>query len=383
MWTYQGTFVDLIGGVYVMPQSANQQRNKAYYYNANGSTSPALPNPAPSVAACQAWGAANGLNVVGLEYIGECYGCSNCNYAVNGATSSNCTAPFNSLACGYSLEIFTLSAVTSSPPPPPSHSPPPSPSPRASPPPSPSSPPSPPPSPLSPPTNPPPPFLTPPSPPPISPPPSPPPSIALAPVWTYQGTFVDLSGGVYVMPQSANQQRNNAYYYNANGSTSPALPNPAPSAAACQAWGAANGLNVVGLEYIGECYGCSNCNYAVNGAATSNCTAPLNSLACGYSLDIFTLEAPVAQPPPPLASALSPPPPSSPPALVPVQAASVFTTAGDETHSVAPTFFSTKTSFAAGNPGVTSWRGNTLVITAGVSGYFIQGAFHWFSLRLV
>ena len=53
---------------------------------------------------------------------------------------------------------------------------------------------------------------------------SPPPSLAPLPVWTYQGTFVDLYGGSYVMPQSANKARNNAYFYNANGSTAPALP---------------------------------------------------------------------------------------------------------------------------------------------------------------
>ena len=93
-----------------MPQSANHQRNNAYYYNANGSTSPALPNPVLSVADCQAWGAANGLNVVGIEYIGECYGCYNCNYAVDGAVSPNCTAPPGSLGCSYNIKIYTLSS---------------------------------------------------------------------------------------------------------------------------------------------------------------------------------------------------------------------------------------------------------------------------------
>ena len=265
--------MDLYGGVYVMPQSANQQRNNAYYYNADGSTSPALPNPAPSVAACQAWGAANGLNVVGLEYGGECYGCAGCNYAVDGKVVANCTVD---LGCSYNLQIYTLSAVVASPPPPPpSPSLPPSPSPPSSPPPSP-----------------PPPSNSPPKP---SPPPSPssasppPPSPSLAPAWTYQGNFVDLYGGVYVMPQSANQQRNNAYYYNANGSTSPALPNPAPSVAACQAWGAANDLNVVGLEYGGECYGCAGCNYAKNGAVSPNCNV---TLGCAYNLQIYTLASP-------------------------------------------------------------------------------------------
>ena len=206
----------------------------------------------------------------------------------------------------------------------------------------------------------------------------------MAPVWTYQGTFVDLTGAVYVMPQSANQQRNNAYYYNANGSTSPALPNPAPSVAACQAWGAANGLNVVGLEYGGECYGCAGCNYAVDGPVSPNCTAPLG---CAYSLQVYTLSAAAAvaaaSPPPPtsLLSPPPPPPPSPPAGLVPVQAARVVTTPGDETHSVAQTFFSTLTSFSSVSPAVNSWRGSTLATTAGVSGYFIQGACHWFLLR--
>ena len=179
------------------------------------------------------------------------------------------------------------------------------------------------------------------------------------------------------MPQSANKQRNNAYYFGTyNGSSSPALPYPA-SVASCQAWGAANGLNVVGIEYGGECYGCAGCNYAVDGKNATNCTV---DIGCSTSLQIWTLSAVAAvaspPPPPPPVSALSPPPPSSPPAFEPVQAASVSFLPGDETHSVSQTFCSTLTSFASVKPGVTSWRGNTMVITAGVSGYFIQGACH-------
>ena len=282
VWTYQGTFVDLNGGVYVMPQSANKQRNNAYYYNANGSTSPALPYPA-NVSSCQAWGAANGLNVIGLEYGGECYGCAGCNYAVDGAVSPNCSV---SLGCAYNLQIYTLSAVASSTPPPLSPSPPPSPSTPPSPPPKPSPPPSPPtppslPSPL----------LTPPSPLLSPPPPSPPPSPSLAPVWTYQGTFVDLYGGVYLMPQPANtvrQSTNLVYFGTYNGSTAPAI-SGAASVLSCQAWGAANGLNVIGLEYGGQCFGCAGCNYAAYGKSATNCTV---DIGCAYNLQINTLSAP-------------------------------------------------------------------------------------------
>ena len=117
------------------------------------------------------------------------------------------------------------------------------------------------------------------------------PSPALAPVWTYQGTFVDLTGGVYLMPQSANKQRNNAYYYNASGSSSPALQYPA-TVASCQAWGAANGLNVIGLEYSGECYGCAGCNYAVDGVVSPNCTI---DIGCSYNLQVYTLSAPLTR----------------------------------------------------------------------------------------
>ena len=98
--------MDLYAGVYVMPQSANQQRNNAHYYNTNGSTAPALPYPA-TVASCQAWGAANGLNVVGLEYGGECYGCAGCNYAVDGAVSPACNV---TLGCAYTLQIYSLAS---------------------------------------------------------------------------------------------------------------------------------------------------------------------------------------------------------------------------------------------------------------------------------
>ena len=252
---------------YVMPQSANKQRNNAYFYNANGSTSPALPNPVLSVADCQAWGAANGLNVIGLEYGGECYGCAGCNYAVDGAVSPNCNV---TLGCAYSLQIYNLSVVAFSPPPPPSPSPPPCPSTPPSPPPKPSPPPSPP------------------------PPPSPSPSSSLAPVWMYQGTFVDLYGGVYLMPQSANtvrQSTNLVYFGTYNNNTAPAI-SGAANVSSCQAWGAANGLNVIGLEYGGQCFGCASWNYAAYGKSATNCTV---DIGCAYNLQIYTLSAPQAR----------------------------------------------------------------------------------------
>ena len=254
---------------YVMPQSANTARNNAVYFGTyNNNTAPAI-SGAASVASCQAWGAANGLNVI-VEYMGQCFGCAGCNYAVDGAATSNCTVD---IGCSYTLQIYTLSAVVMSSPPPPSSGSPPSPPPPPNPPPTPSPPPSPPPSPSSPPS-PPPKASPPPSPSPPSPPPSPPPNSSLAPVWTYQGTFIDLTGGVYLMPQSANtvrQSTNLVYFGTYNNNTAPAI-SGAANVSTCQAWGAVNGLNVIGLEYYGQCFGCAGCNYAAYGKNATNCT---------------------------------------------------------------------------------------------------------------
>ena len=64
--------------------------------------------------------------------------------------------------------------------------------------------------------------------------------------------------------------------------------------------------------------------------------------------------------------------PSSQP-LVPVQAASVAAAAGDETFKIGNTFFNTVSNFTS--TGFASWRGHTLSVTNGVTGYWIEGRF--------
>ena len=80
--------------------------------------------------------------------------------------------------------------------------------------------------------------------------PPPPPAAALSPngVWTYQGAFVDDINGVRVL--------------NATGNFGPGAPvvnpfNAPPTVAACQAWGAANGFDTIGLQYGGQARCCA------------------------------------------------------------------------------------------------------------------------------
>ena len=92
-----------------MPQSANmvrQSTNLVFFGTYNNNTAPAI-SGAANVSSCQAWGAANGLTVVGLEYYGQCFGCAGCNYAAYGKNATNCTVD---IGCAYTLEIYTLAA---------------------------------------------------------------------------------------------------------------------------------------------------------------------------------------------------------------------------------------------------------------------------------
>ena len=268
----KGTFLDNANGVRVMPQSANQGAYGAMCYPNSGSC--ALSNPT-TVAACEKWGLANGLNVIGLQHNGECYGCelmfvhrkprstdvarpscASCNYKAQGAASSNCTNP---LGCNSANNIYITTAY----------------------------------------------LLTP-------PPPSPPPS-----AWTYQGAlvaceprgvsiafdlhkgnFADGTNGLRVMPQSANQPAYGAYCYNALNAINLtcALPNPT-TVAACEAWGLANGLNIIGLQYGGECYGCLNCAYGGQGLPGTTCTNPLGCI--GVNQVYITTSSLLTPPPPP------------------------------------------------------------------------------------
>ena len=248
---------------------------------------------AATVATCTAWGAAAGLDVVGLQYNGQCFGCSNCDFTVQGAATCDVD-----IGCGWSNQVYTLPAYTlASSPPPPAASPPPSPA-AASPPPPPPSP-----------------VVA------ASPPPPPPPAVAASPPpqsppppasgWVFRGAWKDDTDGVRVLKFTSNI-----------GWAAPAATClPASGCAAgygfsdCQTWAAANGLNVFGLQYGGQCFGCASCDYTAQGAAACNATA--HPLGCEYSNLIHTLggftAAPAASPPPPPPVASPPPPVASPP----------------------------------------------------------------------
>ena len=193
-WSYVGSFKDYTSGQRTMPASANQGGyGAACYPNAAAC---ALPNPT-TIAACQAWGAANGFNTVGIQYGGECYGCAGCNYAAQGAAACG-----NVLGCGSVSQVYQV-AISSPPPPPP-------------------------------------------------PPAAPPPLQAadVAGVWSYAGAFVDFTHGVRTLNLSANQRSYGATC--APNPSSCALSNPT-SVAACQAWGASNGFDTIGLQARALC----------------------------------------------------------------------------------------------------------------------------------
>ena len=90
---------------------------------------------------------------------------------------------------------------------------------------------------------------------------------------------------------------------------------------------------------------------------------------------------PLPPAPPPLPPILlPPPPPPSPPPLpplVPVAAVSVDLITGgaepDEASNIGETFFNTQTDFS--KPFVADWRGHTLSVTNGVSGYWVEGRY--------
>ena len=187
-WSYLGAYKDFGGGLRTMPSSANQGGYGAACYP--NSASCALPNPT-TVAACQQWGASNGFNTVGLQYGGECYGCAGCNFAAQGAGACD-----RVLGCSAVNQVYQVAV---------------------------------------------------PSPPPPALPPPPPPAAAspAAGVWSYAGPFVDYANAVRTMNASANQRSYGAAC--APNPSSCALSNPT-SVAACQAWGASNGFNAVGLR---------------------------------------------------------------------------------------------------------------------------------------
>ena len=257
-----------------MPYTANGAAGAACFPSAS---SCAISGPA-SVAACTAWGASSGLNVVGLQYGGQCFGCSNCNYAAQGKAA--CSVD---VGCGWSNQVYTLSAAptaalsvgsSTSPtsPPPPVASPPPPPPPS----------PSPPPPPL-------------PSPPP--PAASPPASAALS--WTYSGAWNAYASGIEVVSACANV---NGYGLQCTGASGACDLSGGLTLSQCEAWATSKGYNIMGLQGGGwACVGCLNCNYKFGGASAS-CPQSTSPLGCSNVNAIYTLTAgggaPVASPPP-------------------------------------------------------------------------------------
>ena len=61
----------------------------------------------------------------------------------------------------------------------------------------------------------------------------------------------------------------------------------------CENWAFANGLNVIGVQDSGECYGCNNCDYTVQGVSTT-CTEPLG---CSNVSQVYVFN--ISPPPPP------------------------------------------------------------------------------------
>ena len=224
----------------------------------------------------------------------QCYGCASCNFSSYGPAS--CDPSVSPLGCVNVNQVYLFAL----PPPPPSPPPPPAPP----------APPAPPPA------------------PPASPPPPPPAPV----VWTYRGLWNDLVNGVRVMNLSANQPFNNNAVCFPNASQC-LLPDPSAkpgttgqqftgsiTVADCQAWGQANGLNIIGLEYHGEarhskqacihlritttnpgihapfsnqCYGCAGCNYTLQGPLLVNATTGLpancaDPLGCDNSLQVYS-----------------------------------------------------------------------------------------------
>lgn len=82
---------------------------------------------------------------------------------------------------------------------------------------------------------------------------APPTATPAAATWSFVGAFGDYAGTVRSIPYSANQGSYGASCY--PNAASCALPNPT-TVAACQAWAAANGLNIVGLQNNGEARAC-------------------------------------------------------------------------------------------------------------------------------
>ena len=290
-----------------MPYTANGAAGAACFPS---SSLCAISGPA-SVASCTAWGTASGLNVVGLQYGGQCFGCSNCNFAAQGVTT--CAVD---IGCGWSNQVYTLAAVgptnfeaaaspvaspplVSPPPPVASPPPPPPPSPSPPPPPSPSPPPPPPPSPS--------------PPPPASPPPA---ASSAASTWAYAGAWNSYASGIEVVSACANV---NGYGLQCTGANDACDLSGSLTLAQCEAWALSKGYNTMGLQGGGwACVGCSNCNYKTGGASSS-CPQAANPLGCSNVNAIYTLAAGGATPiaaaavssPPPVA--FSPPPSASPP----------------------------------------------------------------------
>ena len=66
-WSYQGAFVDFTNGVRVLPYTANDAPGAVCYPDANSCSLAGN----VGVAACEAWGLASGLNVIGVQYDGQ------------------------------------------------------------------------------------------------------------------------------------------------------------------------------------------------------------------------------------------------------------------------------------------------------------------------
>ena len=71
-------------------------------YTANGGPGATQLGYAPinSVSNCTDWAALHSLDTVGLQYGGQCFGCSGCNYSIWGVTSCDMIA--YPLGCAYS-----------------------------------------------------------------------------------------------------------------------------------------------------------------------------------------------------------------------------------------------------------------------------------------
>ena len=211
-WTFVGSFVDDTRGVRTMGFTSN---------GAPGATCVGPCNYTNSVADCQTWGSSWGMDTIGLQYYGQCYGCSGCNYSSQGVAAA-CGVPNG---CGWSNQVYVLQAAAVSPPAPPS----PSPSPPAPP-------------------------RPPPAPPPPPPPPAPPPPPLSPSGWNYRGSWADFTSSYYYarsLPLSPNQGQYGATCYNppSGGGCASFV---AFNLAQCEAWGAANGLNTVGMQNGGE-----------------------------------------------------------------------------------------------------------------------------------